>query len=298
MANYLLYWKFFWDDIAENPNDFNDNWHTEQEGFWYKANEGDNLWVVVSGGLHFPDEWRLLHKIVVQEKFYNPSDGRRFEIKGNPISSQRFEVSVQSDLTHLLQTLEFESGKKIRVNGKAIGNALQAIRPLTENDGLLLEEYAENLERHSTDSGFIASLLEQSNEDLPSVKTQTGAGFGNPETNRKVERAAIKVVTEWYQSEGWSVKSVEAEKCGYDLLCQKESEENHVEVKGVQGEIISFIITVGEVKRAQNDSDFVLCVVTSALTDSPNLTLFEGESFNSDFELSPLSYRATLRKLN
>lgn len=294
MANYLLYWKYFWDDIAKNPTDFNDNWHTKQEGFWYKVNEGDNLWVVVSGGSDFPDEWRLLHKIVAQEKFDNLT-GRRYEIKGNTVSSQRFEVSSQSDLTTLLQKLEFESGKKIQVSGRAIGNTIQANRPLTENDGLFLEEYAQNLERHSTDAGFMGVLLEAENESLSSSKI-TGAGFGDPETNRKVERAAVKVVTEWYISEGWSVQSVEAEKCGYDLLCQKDSEANHVEVKGVQGKLISFIITVGEVKRAKNDSDFVLCVVTSALTDLPNLTLFDRESFTSDFDLSPLSYRAILRK--
>lgn len=293
MANYLLYWKFFWNDIAQDPNDLNDQWHTEQEGFWYKAKEGDNLWVVVSGGYNFPDEWRLLQKIVVQEKFFNPTDGRRYEIKGNTALSQRFEVSAQSDLIDLLQSLEFESGKKLYVSGRAIGNALQSIRPLTENDGLILEEYAQFLERHYTDAGFIGNSTKE-NQAVTKEGKRIGAGFGNPETNRKVERAAISVVTEWYESEGWKVESVESEKCGYDLLCRKNLEELHVEVKGIQGELISFIITIGEVNRARNDVDFVLGVVTSALTDSPELTLFDGESFNSEFDLSPLSFRATL----
>lgn len=295
MSNYLLYWKHFWDDIAKDSNDYNDEWHTEQEGFWYKAKKGDNLRVVVSGGLNFPDEWRLLQKIVVQEKFFNPTDGRRYEIKGNTLLSQRFEVSAQSDLTDLLQSLEFESSKKLYVSGRAIGNALQSIRPLTEKDGLILEEYAQFLERHPTDAGFTGNSS-QVNQVTAKQAIRSGAGFGNPETNCKVEHAAISVVTEWYQSEGWSVQSVEPEKCGYDLLCRKNLDENHVEVKGIQGDLISFIITIGEVNRGRNDPDFVLGVVSSALTDSPKLTLFDGESFNSDFDLSPLSFRATLIK--
>lgn len=296
MSNYLLYWKYFWGDIADEPTALNELWHTAQESFWYKVEQGDSLWVVVSGGGQFSDEWRLLQRIVVQEKFYNQNVDRKYGIIGDAAKSQRFEVSTQSDLTPLLQELEFVSGKKLIVSGRAIGNALQTIRPLSEADGLLLEEYIRNLERHFSDAGFVGDSSEQFDEDLPSERTQTGAGFGNPETNRKVERAAVSRVTDWYESEGWTVESVEAAKCGYDLLCRKDSEENHVEVKGVQGELVAFIITAAEVRQARNDSDFVLCVVTSALTDDPKLNLYDGESFVSDFELSPLSYRAVLRK--
>jgi hypothetical protein len=254
------------------------------------------LWVVVSGGERSPDEWRLLQCIVVQEKFTNFTYERPYGIIGDAAKSQRFEVSTQSDLTPLLQELEFVSGRKLTVRGRAIGNALQTIRPLSEANGMLLEEYSQSLERHSTDAGFTGVSPQQFDEVSPPEKYQTGAGFGNPETNRKVERAAVSAVTEWYESEGWTVESVEAEKCGYDLLCRKDSEENHVEVKGVQGELVSFIITAAEVKQAEKDSDFMLCVVTSALTDAPKLNLYDAESFVSDFELSPLSYRAVLRK--
>lgn len=296
MSNYLLYWKYFWDDVADEPTALNELWHTKQEGFWYKVEPNDDLWVVVSGGEHFPNEWRLLQRIVVQEKFTNFSYDRPYGIVGDAIKSQRFEVSAQTDLTPLLQQLGFVSGKKLTVSGRAIGNALQTIRPLSDSDGLLLEEYARNLERHFTDAGFAGNSPQQFDDELSPERTSTGAGFGNPETNRKVERAAVAAVTDWYESEGWTVESVEAQKCGYDLLCRKESEENHVEVKGIQGELVAFIITAAEVKQAQKDSDFVLCVVTSALTNDPKLILYDGESFGSDFELSPLSYRAVLRK--
>lgn len=296
MSNYLLYWKYFWDDVADNPTAINELWHTKQKSFWNKVEPSDSLWVVVSGGEQSPEEWRLLQRIVVKEKFANLTYDRPYGIVGDATKSQRFELSTQGDLTPLLQQLEFVSGKQLTVSGRAIGNALQSIRPLSEADGLLLEEYAQNLEHHSTNADFTEDLPQQVGDDLTLKRIKTGAGFGNPETNRKVERAAVSIVTQWYQSEGWSVESVEAEKCGYDLLCRNGSKENHVEVKGVQGELISFIITAAEVQQAQKDSDFVLGVVTSALTYDPELNLFDAESFVSDFELLPLSYRAILRK--
>lgn len=296
MSNYLLYWKYFWEDIADNPSAFNELWHTRQEGFWNKVKSGDSLWVVISGGSQFPDEWRLLQRIVVQEKFTNFSFERPYGIIGNEKTGQHYDVSTQFDLTPLLHKLEFLSGKKITANGRAIGNAIQAIRPLSENDGLLLNEYAQKLNRHPSDVGFVENISQQFEEDSTLQSNLTGAGFGNPETNQKVERAAVSLVTEWYESKSWTVKSVELEKCGYDLLCQKDSEENHVEVKGIQGKIVSFIITRREVMRAQSDPDFVLCVVTSALSSSPKLNIYDRESFANDFDLMPLSYQAKLRK--
>ena len=124
---------------------------------------------------------------------------------------------------------------------------------------------------------------------------KTGAGFGSPETNRMVEQAAIELVTEHYESQGWSVRSVESEKRGFDLLCVKKSYEEHVEVKGVRGEVVSLIITAGEVKRSRNDDRFVLCVVVSALSDQPQLFRYSARDFSEKFDLTPLAFRATLR---
>lgn len=122
-----------------------------------------------------------------------------------------------------------------------------------------------------------------------------GAGFGSPETNRQVEQAAISFVTEYYKSRGWSVQSVEAERRGFDLLCTKDAFEEHVEVKGIQGETVSFIITAGEVRQAQSDDRFVLCVVTSAISNRPRLSRYSVKDFSEGFDLAPLAFRATLR---
>lgn len=124
---------------------------------------------------------------------------------------------------------------------------------------------------------------------------KVGAGFGDPETNRKVERSAVSFVTDWYESRGWSVRSVEADKCGYDLCCIKNGSEEHVEVKGVQGEIPSCIITAGEVRQAQNNSLFIICIVTRALSNQPQLFRYAGNQFVSNFNLEPIAFRASLR---
>jgi len=122
----------------------------------------------------------------------------------------------------------------------------------------------------------------------------TGAGFGTPEINRKVERAAISFVTKHYKSQGWSVKSVEANKRGFDLLCMKDSIEEHVEVKGIQRRVASFIITAGEVQQAKTDKSFALCVVTSAISKHPRLSRYSAEDFIKRFDLVPLAFRASL----
>jgi hypothetical protein len=122
-----------------------------------------------------------------------------------------------------------------------------------------------------------------------------GGGFGNPETNRKVEQAAVSFVKNYYEQNHWSVESVESEKCGYDLLCTKNSIQEHVEVKGIQGNLVSFIITNGEVRQSQSNENFVLCAVTSVLSN-PTLHRFSAIEFRKKFALEPISYRASLKQ--
>ena len=124
----------------------------------------------------------------------------------------------------------------------------------------------------------------------------SGAGFGNPEENKKVEEAAIAVVKEKYDLAGWKVRSVERDKCGFDLECHKGETTENVEVKGVSGTEQSFFITAGEVEQAKINSKFVLIVVTSALSSSPVMTRYPGTEFFRLFELKVVQYRAVFRQ--
>jgi hypothetical protein len=153
-------------------------------------------------------------------------------------------------------------------------------------------------------AAFLKSSISSWSESSDSVTSVTtvlskahrgGAIFGPPETNRKVERAAITFVTNYYESRGWKVESIEADNRGFDLLCVKGSIEKHVEVKGIQGKIESFIITKSEVHLAKTDKRFILCVVMEAISKQPQLTQYSAEAFIQRFDLTPLSFWARLR---
>lgn len=138
------------------------------------------------------------------------------------------------------------------------------------------------------------------NEDLDSVEEiqsnlKSGAGFGNPIENRKVEKAAIKFVTNDYMKNGWSVRSVEADKVGYDLECKKENIIEKVEVKGIRGSELSFIITANEVKLSETDNYFILCVVRNALSKNKILSRYTGIEFKDNFITKPIAYKAVVK---
>jgi hypothetical protein len=165
------------------------------------------------------------------------------------------------------------------------------------------DDVAEQLERdwaHFLNRPLLAkSMPIQAKVDLAENTKRVGkvgAGFGpSSESNRRVEQAAITAVRKHYESHGWKVQSVEADKRGFDLLCENGSELKHVEVKGIKGDVESFIITAREVKQAQVDQHFVLCVVRSATSQHPLLTQYTTDGFVNTFDLLPLSFRANRR---
>lgn len=129
-------------------------------------------------------------------------------------------------------------------------------------------------------------------DEDPASKS-TGALFGELENNKEVERAAVEHVECWYKQRQWNVKSVENEKKGYDLFCTKTLREECVEVKGVKGAIAKFIITAGEYREARENSNFVLCVVTSALSRTRRLERYSGPELQKHFKFREIAFRAS-----
>ena len=121
-----------------------------------------------------------------------------------------------------------------------------------------------------------------------------GAGFGTPEENKRVEMAAVQFVANWYKSQNWTVKSVEGDKCGYDLICRRHKQERHVEVKGARGGggAQQFVITSNEVRCAKTDPLFELFLVSNALS-SPLPHRYSGQDFRSKFSLDSILFRAS-----
>jgi hypothetical protein len=298
MADCLVYWKEYWKDYKQyGESALNPEWYTKYRAFPHQIGKGDSLWVVVWGGEDHPDEWRLIQRIYVKSVIFDPDD-KQWHAVGDERKSETFDIKNQPDFGQILHTLRFASGKALSAKGKAIGRSIQRSRPLSHSDIGLLRHYANTVGKRQI-SG--PQPLEQANLNQEWAKSQaksgvsTEAGFGEAEKNLQVEQAAISCVTGQYVKQGWQVQSVEQDRQGFDLICNKGNKEEHVEVKGISGNTCSFIITTGEVERARKDPRFVLWVVTEALSQTPRPSRFTGKEFLQEFSLEPLEYRAVLK---
>ncbi|MFE9690589.1 DUF3883 domain-containing protein [Micromonospora sp. NPDC005806] len=123
--------------------------------------------------------------------------------------------------------------------------------------------------------------------------TDQGAGFGSPLQNRAVEDAATKAVTQAYEDEGWTVEDVSTEKLGWDLTCTHPGGAIvKVEVKGVSGIRPAVLLTTNEVRAARHEEEWVLTVVTRALSSRPEITEFSREDTLA--AATPYVFRADL----
>ena len=118
-----------------------------------------------------------------------------------------------------------------------------------------------------------------------------GAGFGDPATNREVELAAEAAVQHHYETAGWTITRVAHLKCGWDLTAARDDEERHLEVKGVSSSMPSVLLTRNELRTAKADPDWVLAVVTGALTN-PTLAEFDRQTVVATAD--PTVYRVNL----
>jgi hypothetical protein len=254
-----------------------------------KVMPGDTVWIVTT---RFPGELVTIGRIYVGEIISRREAIKRFgeeevwdaedHIVAEPGTEEKFQELSLMDIAEQLR-FHGKSGRLKILDGLVPAQQLQAIRKLTPASILLLE------------SEWNVDRLPSAPEIEHQI-SKAGAGYGDPETNREVERAAIKFVTEWYEERGWNVKSVEAMKCGYDLRCTNQTKEEDVEVKGVQGTGQSFIITANEVREARDNANFVICIVNSALSSNRQMTRYNGKDLIEKFELIELAYRASLRE--
>lgn len=120
----------------------------------------------------------------------------------------------------------------------------------------------------------------------------TGGGFGDAEANAIVEAAAVREVIKHLKERGFAVRSRESERIGYDLDARKGRTELHVEVKGVSGAEMQFLITNAEVSKAASDPCSRLMVVTKAGTPAARVTSFRGLDLQRFFVMTPVSFRA------
>ncbi len=120
-----------------------------------------------------------------------------------------------------------------------------------------------------------------------------GAGFGDPASNREVELVAMSFVSGQYAVDGWIVEDVSALNLGWDITATKGPRLRHVEVKGVAGSVPKVLVTRNELRAAGQDLDWLLVVVTDALT-APQLHEFGPERVRG--LAVPLAYEVDLGK--
>lgn len=279
--HFLQYWKSKQVDHEIATSQSLDHSGSEQLN---KVTPGDILWIVTVRQSHLYLVGRLVvGEIISYEEAKKRFDSNVWDAEHHAVAKWGTEEPISEvSLMSIAQSLRFIStthrDRLDIYDGKIDGKQLQAMRHLTSQSAF-------SIERIWTGIGQATDFERQ---------VRKGVGFGNPETNKRVECAAVKHVTDDYVSRGWVVESKEAEKCGYDLVCRKGKREQHVEVKGTQGEAITFIITRGEKRQAEKDTDFILCVVTSALSEQPKLWTYNPCEIQSLFTYEPLAYLANL----
>jgi len=118
------------------------------------------------------------------------------------------------------------------------------------------------------------------------------AGVGDPLTRAVVESSAIRAVEDHYRSAGYTITSVERDKCGWDLTCTApDGAVERVEVKGVSGSQPTILLSRNEYRSAQKDAGWVLAVVTRAVT-APKVAIYSAEEARTAAE--PLVYQLNL----
>ncbi len=146
MADYLVYWKFFWKNVT-NVADIGGDWASTSKSLYSQVQKGDRLWVVVSAGTSAPAEWRLLQRLVVERRRQKATEWGDYYMAGRPGSGAIYKLDPQPDFAAILRLLSFAGGRRIRVKGGKIGNALQThgYRKLSERDAEVLLAYSATL---------------------------------------------------------------------------------------------------------------------------------------------------------
>lgn len=116
-------------------------------------------------------------------------------------------------------------------------------------------------------------------------------GFGTPEDRKKVELAAERAVIEYYKMKGYACERVTHLPCGYDFIFSKGKSVRHVEVKGTSSPTPQFFITRNEYEKGlRSNPAWSLAMVTSALSETPDITEYDAAELKRAFDLEPYVY--------
>jgi hypothetical protein len=173
--------------------------------------------------------------------------------------------------------------------------AVKRLRPLRREIYDLLEDEYELIQKapgqgSSVHVSSVGSVSDAADNALAVVTvSDAGAGYGTPEHNRLVETAAMRAAITAFA--GWDHVDVSDKKCGWDITFRRGSEELHAEVKGVSGSKPSVLLTANEWRRAADDENWKLVIVTHALLTEPRVIVVDRGRITNG--ATPYVYRFT-----
>lgn len=128
----------------------------------------------------------------------------------------------------------------------------------------------------------LRKFISNPNKPVINSKSKKRSNVTSQEKKIAVEKAAVKLVTDYFEKRGWACESVEVENKGWDLEFSKNHAKLLVEVKGCSGLKVNVELTPNEYSamlRHKVDK-YRLAVVTNAL-QQPKLHIV---SFNENDE--------------
>ncbi|MFN3927495.1 MAG: tetratricopeptide repeat protein [Pseudanabaenaceae cyanobacterium] len=105
-------------------------------------------------------------------------------------------------------------------------------------------------------------------------------------------KAAIVAVTSHYAQAGWQVRPVDSITYGYDLLCERDGQQEQVLIKEVSDPAMPFILSNQEINAAKTASQFVLWTVSQG-EEQPQCQRWTGAEILAKFNLEPVEYALT-----
>lgn len=123
----------------------------------------------------------------------------------------------------------------------------------------------------------LKTLMKRVESDQSPAVSNGKRGTIDVEERSAIEKCAILAATSFYEELGYSVQSVEYEKCGFDLHVMNEEEELHVEVKGTKArthQTAAVLLTPNEFRTSREKRKTYRIVVVADVPAKPKLAEF------------------------
>lgn len=200
--------------------------------------------------------------------------------------SEAERLAVTNDVS--LDIRLFEDGEEVPstdVADAGITNLEVQLQPQMSNPSWVTRRQLTDME------GLLGTWPPYVPEDERITISARGAGCGDPENNAAVEQAAMQAVVDYYRD--WAPEDVSRDNVGWDITFTHRATRQiaRVEVKGVSGDRRVVLLTANEMRAAKGTPDWVLAVVTRALTE-PNVIEYTAEEAVSAAE--PYVYRVQM----